>query len=128
VPADRHGEDEGTTMATPARALTYEDGLEVGRREGMEAGRREIATATLIREIAEGSPGKWYSSMRFAELGDRTPTETWRAGDHRAVRDLIDKQYADSEATGRRMRSNPAIAELIEKRIAELQGASGTSR
>jgi hypothetical protein len=101
-------------MAMPARALTYEDGV--------EAGRREIATAVLIQQIAEDRPGLWCNYLPVPELGDRTPTEAWQAGEHQAVRDLIAKWYAETEATGKRMRSNPAYMKLIEERIAERRG------
>jgi hypothetical protein len=84
---------------------------------------RERARADLIANIENGTPSDWFNMTTYAELDDRTPTEAWRAGDHEAVELLIDKWYADSEASAERHRNDPKFMAMIDRRREAIDAA-----
>ncbi|MGD0592648.1 MAG: hypothetical protein ABSB54_03080 [Acidimicrobiales bacterium] len=92
---------------------------------GFEQLRRAAAVNDLLNQIglSDGRKTEWWNFSAYHELGDRTPTQAWLAGDHEAVRRLVDKWYADTEATGRRLRSNPEVIGKMRSRIEKLRGA-----
>jgi hypothetical protein len=81
---------------------------------------REQAWADLIERIANGRPNDWFNMSTSELLGNRTPTEAWQAGDHQAVERMIDKWYADAEASAERHRNDPTFMAMLERRREEL--------
>jgi len=101
-------------MAMPARDLEsdYEDQ------------RRSAAIDDLLKQIglSDDYTAEWWNRS-FAELKDRTPTQAWLAGDQSAVHHLVAQWYADSIATGKRLRSDPAFTDRLRSRAEKLRGA-----
>jgi hypothetical protein len=81
---------------------------------------RALARADLIDRISNGNNRDWWNMTTYPELGDRTATEAWQAGDHAAVELLIDKWYAEAEAHAERRRNDPKFMAMIERRSEEL--------
>jgi hypothetical protein len=84
---------------------------------------RELARAQLIERIENGNALDWFNMTTYAELGDRTPTDAWQAGDHQVVELLIDKWYADSEASAERHRNDPKFMAMIDRRREAMDAA-----
>ncbi len=83
---------------------------------------RERARAQFFEAVANGSDADWFnrSESARAQLGGRTPTEAWRAGDHKAVELLLDHWYADAEALSERHRADPTYMATIERLRTEI--------
>lgn len=83
---------------------------------------RERARAQFFEAGVNGSDADWFNGGESAraQLGGRTPTEAWRAGDHKAVEQLLDHWYADAEALAERHRANPTYMATIERLRAEI--------
>jgi hypothetical protein len=77
---------------------------------------RELARAQLIEQIENGNALDWFNMSTYPELGNRTATEAWRAGDHEAVERLIDRLYADAESRVERRRADPKFMEMLNSR------------
>ena len=80
--------------------------------------RRAAALNDLLQAIAHstGAATEWWNFSRYAQLGDRTPTEAWHAGDHKAVEQLVMEWHAVSEAAAERHRNDPEfMAMILEK-------------
>lgn len=86
-----------------------------------EAQRRAAAVKELLREIGSGASDEttWWNH-EYDELGGRTPTQAWLAGDTEMVTALIDRWYAASEAAAERTASDPAFLDHLRKQIARL--------
>jgi hypothetical protein len=91
---------------------------------GFEPVRRSAAIRDLLNQIglSDGRKTEWWNFSAYPELGNRNPTQAWQAGDHAAVRQLVEKWYTDTEVTGERLRSNSTFMDLLRSRIEELQG------
>ena len=90
--------------------------------DALELQRRARAINVLLEQIgvSKGLQNEWWNLTAWPELGDRTPTQAWLAGDHEAVRELVEKWYADSEAVGERLRSDPHFMDLLRSRLEKL--------
>jgi hypothetical protein len=77
---------------------------------------RDLARAQLVEQIENGSALDWFNMSTFPELGNRTATEAWQAGDHEAVERLIDRWYADAESRVERRRADPKFMEMLDRR------------
>lgn len=91
----------------------------------LEANRRAAAVNELLRQIA-GSTGaitEWWNHVRYEQLGDRTPTQAWLAGDHTAVESLVAEWYTASEEAAERRRRDPAFMAMLRDRSAALRTA-----
>jgi hypothetical protein len=91
----------------------------------MESNRRAAAINELLRHIglSDGAETRWWNLTRYAELGDRTPTQAWLADDHQGVEKLVAQWYADSEAVARRYRDDPDLMASLRERSAALHSA-----
>jgi hypothetical protein len=56
---------------------------------------RERARAQFFEAVANDIGAEWFNRSDGArtQLGGRTPTEEWQAGDHQAVERLLDHWY-----------------------------------
>lgn len=87
-----------------------------------EAQRQRAALYHLLGEIGLTKPGeyRWFNSSTHPELGGRTPTEAWLAGNHEGVKSLV---LSWSEATTRarhRVVEDPERMAFMRRRLAEL--------
>jgi hypothetical protein len=84
----------------------------------IELERRAAATEALLNRIgtSTGGDGEWWNYSACAELGDRTPTEAWLAGDQGAVRRLIEIWYERTDHRVEQVRTDPAFLAMIEER------------
>lgn len=86
-------------------------------RDPIDLERRAAATEDLLNRIATstGAEGEWWNHSACAELGGRTPTEAWLAGDHAAVQHLIEIWYERTDHQAEQVRNDPAFLATIEE-------------
>ena len=85
---------------------------------GSEAQRRAAAINDLLGRIglSDGSTTEWWNHQTYPELGGKTPTQAWLAGDHVGVRSLIDKWYGETERSiAENRRDHRCMATLRQK-------------
>jgi hypothetical protein len=87
---------------------------------------RDLARADLVTRIENGTPIDWFNRTNYPEIGDRTPTEAWQAGDHEALERLIDQWYAEAEAHTERRLNDPKFSAIIESRREALAAKRST--
>jgi hypothetical protein len=78
------------------------------------------ALNVLLDQIAH-SEGK----ETFDELGGRTPTQAWLAGDEKAVEQLVRGWYLETKRNLDAMRRDPRVMQMIRDKIAALDAKSG---
>jgi len=103
-------------MPTP-NSLYWPDELKPEDARRVAAGINEILKA--LGRQPEDIDG-WWNSTSFAELGNRTPTRAWLAGDYEAVRDLIESLQARSLAGAHQAMADPATHRMLRKQLAKL--------
>jgi len=92
-------------------------------KSGSEESQRQAAALNhLLGEIGLTTPEqtRWWNLVAYPELGDRTPTQAWLAGDIEGVTALVKSWYAASEAAAVRAVSDPEFLAMLRKRIAEV--------
>lgn len=62
----------------------------------------------------------WWNHLSYEELGGRTPTHAWLAGDTDAVRSLVERWYAASKSAAERAADDPRFLALLRERLREL--------
>lgn len=84
----------------------------------VELGRRAAAVNEILSRIgrSSGEQSEWWNHFAYDELGNRTPTQAWLAGDYEAVERLVLSWYERSEAAADRARSDPAFLRMLEER------------
>jgi hypothetical protein len=91
---------------------------------------REIAAAITNMLVHYGYPedrvGSWWNDWAYDALDGRTPTQAWLDGDYRKVWETIKGAYAASEDAAKRLAQDSQHAELIERRLAELETRYGS--
>jgi hypothetical protein len=80
------------------------------------------ALADILDRIANGSPADWFNAVVYDQLGDRTPTEAWRAGEHEAVAHLVDGWYLATDSVVEEARRDPRMMAILEARSAQGHG------
>ena len=90
---------------------------------GYESQRKAAAVNYLLGQIglSNGRETEWWNHHRYAELGDRTPTQTWLAGDEDAVRALVDKWYAETQAAIDEHSRDPHFLSMIRQKADALK-------
>lgn len=83
---------------------------------------RAAAINLLLGEIglSTGSQTRWWNLVGYEELGGRTPTQAWLAGDEEAVRALVQRWYEASIAAQRQAVNSPELMALLTRRLQEL--------
>jgi hypothetical protein len=95
----------------------------------IELRRQAAALNHLLGEIGldSGVQTQWWNLVGHEELGGRTATEAWLAGDERAVRDLVESWYSSTRASGQRALINENLLADLRKKIAKLDLEYGSS-
>ena len=76
------------------------------------------AVDELVNRIAtsSGDSDEWWNASTHEELGGRTPTEAWLAGDHDGVMRVVAGWYQQSDERAEQIRNDPAMFEMIKDR------------
>lgn len=92
------------------------------RSANAEERRQAAALNHLLGEIglSEGEQSQWWNLVAYAELGGRTATQAWLAGDTDAVTALIEGWYAASAEAAGRAASDPALLALLRQKLADV--------
>lgn len=81
---------------------------------------RERARADILSRIEHGSDSDWFNLRTYLELGNRTLTEAWRAGDRDAVIEVLDLWRESSEHVAQRALADPELLQELRDRSAEI--------
>jgi hypothetical protein len=95
--------------------------------DGYESQRRGAALNVLLNQIgrSEGKETEWWNFQAYDELGGRTPTQAWLAGDEKAVERLVRGWYLETERTLDARRRDPEFMKMIGDKLAALRAKSG---
>jgi len=90
---------------------------------GYESQRRAAAINYLLGQIglSNGKETEWWNYQSYGELGGRTPTQAWLAGDEDDVRKLVDKWYADTQSAIDEHRSDPEFMAVLRRKVETLR-------
>jgi hypothetical protein len=81
--------------------------------------RRQVAAGLnqMLVELGEAEQeiSDWWNLIGFPQLGGRTPTQAWLAGDYENVRDLVRSLYEDSAQSAIRLKKSASFAELVNR-------------
>lgn len=93
-----------------------------------ETQRQTAALYHLLGEIGLTKPGeyRWFNASTHPELGGRTPTGAWLAGDHEGVKSLVLSWYEATTRARRRVVEDPEMMAFLRRRLAELDKRYGT--
>lgn len=96
-------------------------------RADMEANRRAAAVNELLGRIglSTGNATEWWNFTAYPELGGRTPTQAWLAGDHDAVEKLVWNWFEHSRVAAERADQDPEATARVERRRRELAARYG---
>ncbi len=89
-------------------------------------------TAAAINEllVTHGYPrdrvDSWWMDSAYEQLGGLTPLQAWQHGCYRKVWEMLRDAYAASEDAAKRLASDSQHAEMIERRIADLEARYGS--
>ena len=87
-----------------------------------ESQRKAAAIDQLLGEIGLAADDRthWWNLVAYRELGDRTPTQAWLAGDEGAVRELVERWYRASAEARDRVVADPGALSALRSRLEEL--------
>jgi hypothetical protein len=90
-----------------------------------EANRRAASVNELLRQISQsnGAITEWWNHAQYPQIGNRTPTQAWLAGDHQAVEQLVAEWCATSEAAAERHRNDAQFMAMLRKKSTALRSA-----
>jgi hypothetical protein len=96
----------------------------------VEPDRRAAAVNDLLRQIGLTPPGqtRWWNRVAHDELGGRTATQAWLAGDIDDVKTLIEEWYAASERGAHAACSDPPRVDHIRGQLARLEKRTANRR
>jgi hypothetical protein len=81
--------------------------------------RRQVAAGLnrILVELgqSEQTISDWWNLIAFPQLGGRTPTQAWLAGDYNDVRDFIRSLYEESVQAMMRLKQVPSFTELVDR-------------
>ena len=85
---------------------------------GYESQRKAAAINYLLGQIglSNGRETEWWNHQSYPELGNRTPTQAWLAGDEEGVRQLVDKWYADTQEGIDQHRRDPEFMAMLRRK------------
>jgi hypothetical protein len=94
-----------------------------------ERQRPSAALNHLLGEIGlpAGEVTQWWNLVGHQELGGRTATEAWLAGDTDEVRLLIEGWYVATRTAGQRAREDTALLTELRRKLSELDAHYGSS-
>jgi hypothetical protein len=87
-----------------------------------EVHRQAAALNHLLGEIGLSTAEQttWWNLVAQAELGNRTATQAWLAGDNEAVKALVERWYEASKLAADRASGDPEFLVTLRRKIAEL--------
>jgi hypothetical protein len=86
----------------------------------LERQRQAAALNHLLGEIGLTRPddrSQWWNLVQHPALGNRTATQAWLAGETEAVRDLVERWYADSRAAARHVTEDGMLVAQVRERL-----------
>ena len=88
----------------------------------IERHRQAAALSHLLGEIGldPGQQTQWWNLVGHEELGGRTATEAWLAGDAQDVRMLVESWYASTRAAGQRALADDTLLGELRQKLAQL--------
>jgi hypothetical protein len=95
---------------------------DVDSASSVESNRQAAALNHLLGEIGLSSNEQttWWNLVAQPELGNRTATQAWLAGDSDNVRALVERWYAASQLAADAASNSPEFLQLLRERLAEL--------
>lgn len=87
-----------------------------------EIHRQAAALNHLLGEIGLSSneQTQWWNLVAHRELGNRTATQAWLAGDTEAVKALVGRWYDATKSAANRASGTPEFLVVLRERLAEL--------
>lgn len=87
-----------------------------------EAHRQAAAFHHLLGEIGLAKPGEyhWFNARSHPELGGKTTTDAWLAGDYEGVKALVRSWYEATRKAQRRIANDPEMIAFLRAREAEV--------
>ena len=97
--------------------------MTIAPENGHESERKAAAINYLLGQIglSNGRETEWWNHQAYPELGDRTPTQAWLAGDEEAVRKLVEDWYRATQAALDEHRQDPAFMQMLRDKIDALR-------
>jgi hypothetical protein len=94
---------------------------------GYESQRRAAAINVLLGQIglSDGKETEWWNFRSYEELGGRTPTQAWLAGDENDVEQLVRQWYLETERTLEERRGDPRYMSMLRDKLVTLKAKSG---
>ncbi|MGD0748759.1 MAG: hypothetical protein ABSB68_13210 [Acidimicrobiales bacterium] len=94
----------------------------------IEQQRQAAALNHLLGEIGltSAEQTKWWNLVGYEELGGRTPTQAWLAGDEDSVRALVEQWYEASHAAAARLIGNEQYLLDLRRKLKELDDKYGS--
>lgn len=94
----------------------------------IERQRQAAALNHLLGEIGLTSDEqtKWWNLVSYEELGGRTPTQAWLAGEEDSVRALVEQWYEASNAAAARLIGNDEYLLHLRRKLKELDEKYGS--
>ncbi|MHB8290082.1 MAG: hypothetical protein ACYDEY_12760 [Acidimicrobiales bacterium] len=94
-----------------------------------EIDRQAAAVNHLLGQIGPSGNEQtaWWNLVAHRELGHRTATQAWFAGDTETVRELVEHWYEATRLAADRASSTPEFLIELRKRLAELDERFFTS-
>jgi hypothetical protein len=94
---------------------------------GDESERRAAALNVLLDQIAhsEGKETEWWNFQAYDELGGRTLTQAWLAGEEKAVEQLVRGWYLETKRNLDARRRDPEFMKMLRDKLAALRAKSG---
>lgn len=98
--------------------------------DATEASRRAAAVNHLLGQIGltASEQTRWWNHVAHDELGGRTATQAWLAGDLDDVKALIDEWYTASERAAGAACSDPARVDQLRAQLARLEERTANRR
>jgi hypothetical protein len=96
---------------------------------GYESQRKAAAINYLLGQIglSKGRETEWWNHRSYPELGNRTPTQAWLAGDEDGVRKLVDTWYGETQSSIDQHRSDPEFMAMLRRKAKALRGKLTTA-
>jgi hypothetical protein len=85
-----------------------------------ELNRRAAAVSEILGRIGLSGVARntteWWNLVGYKELGGRTPTQAWLAGDYESVEQLVLEWFDRSEEAADRARGDDAFLHMLAER------------
>lgn len=97
----------------------------------MELNRRAAALNEVLGRIGlstTASTNDWWNLTSYPELGGRTPTQAWLAGDHETVEALVVSWFDRSEQAAARALDDESFVRMLDSRRKALAEAAARPR